>query len=617
MGNIYDFTKLDMRSIMFIGVLLWLIILYILSKSTRKTHKLFIFTVIIIQLVYLVWRTVYTIPVSFGIVSFFIGIILLCTEWLVFFHGLIQKILLLKNHKLEKKEFVNKGDLPKVDIIITTFDEPIKILKRTTAACLNIRYPKELINIYLCDDGLREEVKELSNELGVSYIKRFNNRNAKAGNINNALNIIKGDMVLLLDADMVPKNTILEKTIPYFDEKDVGFIQIPREFYGLNPFQYNLGLKSRTEFKHDSFVEEKDNVIFLRKALVSIGGIPKGTIADNVATGMLLQAKGYKSIFIDEVLAKGLATEKFRDLKKQKDRQCRGNIQVFKKWNPLTLKGLSFIQKLTYLEAFIFWFFGIKKMNYIIIPLLYITLGIGVLDASLIQLMQFWVPSFIASLLSYKLLSDKKRTLRWDHVYQVAIAPYLFISALKELLFKSKTKFYVIPKGQKSEKTEFSWKLAIPHIILLMITICGWILVSFNISQSKENGVGLLWVFIVWSIYNSISIVLSILVCFEKPRYRSIERINTNEQVILKIEREETHICNIIDISEEGCRLICRKFHNYNKLNDMEEVEIMIEKIGSIRVKVMWIKDSGNNFTYGVKFTNIDENKLIKLSACY
>lgn len=617
MGIIYDFVKLDRRILMFLGVLLWLIILYLFSKTKRKVNKLFTFTVVSVQLVYLVWRTLYTIPVRFGIVSLLFGIILLCTEWSVFFHGLMQKILRLKECKLEKKEFKNNSSLPKVDIIITTLDEPIKILKRTVAACLNIKYPKELINIHLCDDGLRKEVKELCNELDISYIKRFNNKNAKAGNINNALNIMKGDLLLLLDADMVPKNTILEKTVPYFEEDDVGFIQIPREFYNQNPFQYNLGLKDKTEIKHDSFVEEKDNVVFSRKALASIGGIPEGTIAENVATGMLLQAKGYRSIFIDEVLAKGLATEKFRDLKKQKDRQCRGNIQVFKKWNPLTIKGLSFMQRLTYLEAFFFWIFGIQKMIYIVAPLLYIIFGIVILDASAIQLMQFWIPSFIASLLSFKLFSNKRRSLRWDHVYQVAIAPYLFLSASKELLFKSKTKFYVVPKGQKTEKGEFSWELALPHVLLLMITIIGWILALLNIMQSKEKGVGLLLIFTAWSIYNSVSIVLSIRVCFEKPRYRNIERISTNEQVILKIKREETHICNIIDISEEGCKMICRKFHNYNKLNEAEDLEIKIEKIGNIQVKVMWTKNSGKNFTCGVKFINIDEEKFIKLSACY
>ncbi|WP_317760077.1 glycosyltransferase family 2 protein [Liquorilactobacillus mali] len=83
-----------------------------------------------------------------------------------------------------------------------------------------------------------------------------------------------------------------------------------------------------------------------------------------MATGMLLQAKGWKTGFVNENLAIGLAPETFQDLIKQRDRWGRGNIQVAKKWNPLFLKGLTSMQKLLYIDGINYWFFGIRKINF-------------------------------------------------------------------------------------------------------------------------------------------------------------------------------------------------------------------------------------------------------------
>lgn len=76
------------------------------------------------------------------------------------------------------------------------------------------------------------------------------------------------------------------------------------------------------------------NAIFRRVALDSIGGFATGVITEDMATGMLLQAKKWETGFVNENLASGLAPETFGDLIKQRDRWARGNIQVAKKWHP-------------------------------------------------------------------------------------------------------------------------------------------------------------------------------------------------------------------------------------------------------------------------------------------
>ncbi|PFA51551.1 glycosyltransferase family 2 protein, partial [Bacillus cereus] len=131
-----------------------------------------------------------------------------------------------------------------------------------------------------------------------------------------------------------------------------------------DPFQYNLFFEDNIANEQDFFMrqleEGKDrfnatmyvgsNALFRRTALEEIGGFATGVITEDMATGMLLQANKWETIFVNETLAVGLSPETFSDLLKQRDRWCRGNIQVVKKWNPFTIKGLSFMQRLLYAD---------------------------------------------------------------------------------------------------------------------------------------------------------------------------------------------------------------------------------------------------------------------------
>ena len=54
---------------------------------------------------------------------------------------------------------------------------------------------------------------------------------AKAGNINNALKFLKGDLFVVLDADMIPKKCALSKTVGYFSNEHLAFVQTPQVYY--------------------------------------------------------------------------------------------------------------------------------------------------------------------------------------------------------------------------------------------------------------------------------------------------------------------------------------------------------------------------------------------------
>lgn len=443
-----------------ISVLLILSGCYIFGKNNQAVLRISILLFLGFQLSYLIWRTTSTLPTA-SVLSIIAGLALLFTEWMGYIQSLITSTLFWKKNKRKKVFLSSFETLPTVDIMIATYNEPVDLLRRTIVASQLMDYPDDLYEILVCDDGKREDVRVLCEELGVRHVTREDNKHAKAGNLNHAMDVSTGEIIVTMDADMIPRANFMQETLGYFSDEKVGFVQAPQAFYNDDPFQFNLFAGDRINNEQDFFMqkleEKKDiynatmyigsNALFRRKTMEEIGGFATGVITEDMATGMLIQAGGWETVFVNKVLAVGLAPETFKDLLKQRDRWCRGNIQVVRKWNPLKTKGLSFMQKLLYMDGIHYWFFGLYKLVYLIAPILYLVFGIVVLNATFIDLLIYWVPAFVSSQVFANLISEKKRTTMWTNVYDSALAPSMSWAILSEIFLKGNGKFNVTRKG--------------------------------------------------------------------------------------------------------------------------------------------------------------------------
>lgn len=111
----------------------------------------------------------------------------------------------------------------KVDVF-TTFCpcEPRGMLLRTLLAMKAIRYPHEN---YLCDEADDPFFRDVCRHLGIHHVTRTIKKDAKAGNINNALAQSRGEIAVVLDPDHEPSPYLLDRTLGYFDDPKVGFVQ--------------------------------------------------------------------------------------------------------------------------------------------------------------------------------------------------------------------------------------------------------------------------------------------------------------------------------------------------------------------------------------------------------
>ncbi|MEM7252631.1 MAG: cellulose synthase catalytic subunit [Pseudomonadota bacterium] len=121
-----------------------------------------------------------------------------------------------------------------VDVFFPTYDEDPDLVRLSLLDAKRIRYPHRIeTTIHVLDDGKRPEMKAVADEEGVNYITRDSNIGFKAGNLRNAMEVTFGDFIVICDADTRPFPTILERTLGYFRDPDVAWVQTPQWFFDL------------------------------------------------------------------------------------------------------------------------------------------------------------------------------------------------------------------------------------------------------------------------------------------------------------------------------------------------------------------------------------------------
>ena len=536
-----------------------LLISFLAYKINNKNVKLLIIVDIIISTIYILWRGT-VIPTNLGIVSFILGLILFVCEFIGFMNFMNFQFIFFGKYKIIRKDLsvYNLDEAPLVDVLICTYNESLQLLEKTIIASTQMAYPKNKFKVYVCDDGRRDELKALCKKYGVNYITREDNQGAKAGNINNALKYIKGDLFLVLDADMIPKKEFLQKTIGYFEDENLAFVQTPQCYYNKDMYQSNL--KKYIPNEQDFFMRDVQearayrgavlhvgtNAVFRHKFIDEIGGYPTCSITEDMAVGMLLQAKGYDSIFINKVLVLGLSASTFGELVKQRDRWCRGNIQVFKHYNPFILKGLTPAQRICYVDGVLYWFSNLIKMFYIIVPILFLSTGIHFVESGFAELLNMTIPYILVQIFIFRILSPKSRRYMWTHYYEMAMAPHLSLSIIKEM-FGFEVNFNVTSKDIEIDRGYYEYDVVKPHLLILILGLLS----LFIGLKLVEKGYIIKYAYYLnafLNIFNLIGIMRSLRVAYQVKVSEDEDRASIDEKMesnCILLDHEEKHLSNI------------------------------------------------------------------------
>ncbi len=294
----------------------------------------------------------------------------------------------------------------KVDVFTTYCEgEPYEMVEETLRAIKNIKYPHES---YLCDDAGEARIKKLCKELGIHYVTRDNLIDAKAGNINNALQKSRGDICVILDPDHVPNPNFLHKVLPHFEDPKIGFVQVVQAYKNKHEslvakgaaqqtFQF-YGPMMMTMNKYGTVQAIGANCTFRRKALDSIGGHAAG-LAEDMHTAMQLHAKGWKSVYEPAIVARGLVPSTLSGYYKQQLKWAKGTTDLLVKVYPKLFKTFTRNQKLHYGTIPFHYFSGFVFLLNFLIPILALVFNLIPMKVDLMHLMLVATPFMCTTLL--------------------------------------------------------------------------------------------------------------------------------------------------------------------------------------------------------------------------
>jgi len=242
-----------------------------------------------------------------------------------------------------------------VDVFVTACGEDPALVQRcVAAACAMQGTPR----VWLLDDGDDPRLEQIAHQLGAAYLTRPERTHAKAGNLNAAFRRTDGDVIAIFDIDHVPAPDFLQRTLAHFADPQVGFVQVMPTFSnGRQSWVARAAAETSLEFYNptsigmdalDSVTKMGSNALIRRSALESIGGYQPG-LAEDLATSLSLHAAGWRSTYVAEPLAPGLAPPDLKAWFTQQFKWSRGVFEELLTRLPGLWAHLTWAQRLCYL----------------------------------------------------------------------------------------------------------------------------------------------------------------------------------------------------------------------------------------------------------------------------
>ena len=247
--------------------------------------------------------------------------------------------------------------LPRVTVQLPVFNEMYVVERVIDAAC-RIEYPRELLEIQVLDDSTDEtcEIAELAvrrhaaQGLNIKYFHRNQRDGYKAGALEAGLKVAQGEFITIFDADFLPSPDFLHRVMPYFCDERVGMVQAR---WGHINQDYSLLTKIQSILLDGHFVLEHGARnragrffnfngtagVWRRTAIDSGGGWQHDTLTEDLDLSYRAQLKGWKFIFLPDVISPAEVPVEMNAFKSQQHRWAKGSIQTCRKLLPQILRA--------------------------------------------------------------------------------------------------------------------------------------------------------------------------------------------------------------------------------------------------------------------------------------
>ena len=207
--------------------------------------------------------------------------------------------------------------LPFVTIQLPVYNE-LYVVERLIDAVAAFDYPKECFEVQILDDSTDETVEIIAQKvreillqgIDIQHIRRENRLGYKAGALAHGLKICKGEFIAIFDADFIPPKDFLQKTVPHFQEKNVGVVQTRwqhlNENYSLLTKLQAFGLDAHFTIEQggrnakNHFINFNGTAGIWRKTTIEdAGGWSADTLTEDLDLSYRAQMRDWKFVYLE------------------------------------------------------------------------------------------------------------------------------------------------------------------------------------------------------------------------------------------------------------------------------------------------------------------------------
>jgi cellulose synthase/poly-beta-1,6-N-acetylglucosamine synthase-like glycosyltransferase len=242
---------------------------------------------------------------------------------------------------------------PHVTVQLPLYNEMYVVERLLDAAC-RISYPRERLEIQVLDDSTDRTVEVVADlvrkyaEQGVDikHIRRGTREGYKAGALKEGLRSARGEFIAIFDADFVPKEDFLAKTIPhFFTDRSVGMVQTRWEHINS---EYSLLTRTQAMALDGHFVIEqsvRNNAglfinfngtagVWRKTCIEESGNWQSDTLTEDLDLSYRAQLRGWRFIYLNDVTSPAELPSEINALKSQQFRWTKGAIETARKILP-------------------------------------------------------------------------------------------------------------------------------------------------------------------------------------------------------------------------------------------------------------------------------------------
>ncbi|MBK8979288.1 MAG: glycosyltransferase [Planctomycetes bacterium] len=258
-------------------------------------------------------------------------------------------LLWLRYHKrAPQPAATTDNDTPTVLIQLPIFNERY-VAARLVESVAKMRHPRDKLCIQVLDDStddtteiVAQTLRALPDDLRIEHIRRGTRVGYKAGALDHGLTVDKSEFVAVFDADFVPPDDFLERTLPWFGDPKIGMVQT--RWGHLNPTESLLTETQSTLLDGHFLIEHVARSragyffnfngtggIFRRRCIDEAGGWEHDTITEDLDLSYRAQLVGWRFAYLPHVVCPAELPPDMNAFQSQQFRWSKGAIQVGRK----------------------------------------------------------------------------------------------------------------------------------------------------------------------------------------------------------------------------------------------------------------------------------------------